>query len=151
MRPSTVNAFPTKEFAAMVDKCYSCFQEIADRRPGELFNNSGGNTMENYLFVYYGGKMASTPAELKKSMDDWENWFKNQEQAVIETGNPTIPGKLVNKRGVKALSGKIVTGYSIFKADNIDEAIAIAKTSPQIDNGEIAIYPIMPTMQKKNS
>lgn len=102
--------------------------------------------MGNYLFVYYGGKMASTPAELKKSLDTWMNWFKKQEKAVIETGNPTSPGKLVNKRGVKALSGKIVTGYSIFKADNLDEAIAIAKTSPQIDDGEIAIYRIMPTI-----
>jgi hypothetical protein len=34
--------------------------------------------MENYLFVYYGGKMAATPAEQKKSMDEWMNWFKNQ-------------------------------------------------------------------------
>jgi hypothetical protein len=102
--------------------------------------------MENYLFVYYGGKMASTPAEQKKSRDDWMNWFKNQGQAVVEAGNPTIPGKLVSKNGVKALSGKIVTGYSIFKADDIDAAIDIAKTSPQMDGGEIAIYPVMATM-----
>ncbi len=102
--------------------------------------------MENYLFVYYGGKMASTPAEQKKSMDEWMNWFKARGQAVVEAGNPTMPGKMVSRSGVKAITGKKVTGYSVFKADNLDAAVAIAKTSPQMDGGEIAVYQIMPTM-----
>jgi hypothetical protein len=102
--------------------------------------------MGNYLFVYYGGAMAVTPAEQKKSMDAWMNWFKKQGQAVIDAGNPTMPGKLVSKSGVKDITGEKVTGYSIFKADNIDAATAIAKTSPQMDGGEIAMYQVMPTM-----
>lgn len=106
----------------------------------------GGKEMDNYLFVYYGGKMAATPAEQKKSMDAWMNWFKVQGQAVVDSGNPTMPGKLVNQRGVKAITGKMVTGYSVFKAKDIDAAIAIAKSSPQMDGGEIAIYKIMATM-----
>ena len=102
--------------------------------------------MENYLFVYYGGKMAGTPAEQKKSMDDWMNWFKNQGAAVVDAGNPTMPGKLVTKRGVKLIGGEPVTGYSIFKAKDMDAAVAIAKTSPQMEGGEIAVYSIMKTM-----
>jgi hypothetical protein len=106
----------------------------------------GRNKMENYLFVYYGGKMASTPAEQKKSMDEWMNWFKDQGKALVETGNPTMPYKNVSKSGVKTITGKKVTGYSVFKADNLDADIAIAKTSPQMDGGEIAVYQIIPTM-----
>jgi len=102
--------------------------------------------MGKYLFVYYGGKMASTPSEQKKSMDAWMNWFKDKEQAVVDAGNPTMPGKVVSKNGVKAITGKKVTGYSIFKADNIDAAVAIAKTSPQMDGGEIAVYEVVATM-----
>ena len=102
--------------------------------------------MEKYLFVYYGGEMAATPAEQKKSMDAWMNWFKNKGQSVVDAGNPTMPGKLVNKSGIKTITGKKVTGYSVFKADNIDAAVLIAKTSPQLPGGEIAIYQIMPTM-----
>jgi hypothetical protein len=102
--------------------------------------------MENYLFVYYGGKMAATPAEQKKSMDEWMNWFKNQGSAVVDAGNPTMPGKLVTKKGVKAIGGEMVTGYSIFKAKDMDAAVAIAKTSPQLEGGEIAVYSIMKTM-----
>jgi hypothetical protein len=57
-----------------------------------------------------------------------------------------MPGKLVNKSGVKAITGKEVTGYSVFKAANIDAAVAIAKSSPQLNSGEIAIYQIMKMM-----
>jgi hypothetical protein len=102
--------------------------------------------MEKYLFVYYGGEMAATPAEQKKSMDAWMNWFKKQGQAVVDAGNPTMPGKLVNKSGAKAITGKMVTGYSVFQAAGMEGAVAIAKTSPQLVSGEIAIYQIMPTM-----
>jgi hypothetical protein len=102
--------------------------------------------MENYLFVYYGGKMASTPAEQKKSMDAWMAWFGKQGKAVVDAGNPAMPGKLVNKSGAKTITDKVVTGYSVFQADNLDAAIAIAKTSPQLDGGEIAVYSIMKTM-----
>ena len=90
--------------------------------------------------------MAATPAEQKKSMEEWMNWFKKQGQSIVDAGNPTMANKLVNKSGVKAITGKKVTGYSIFKANDIDAAVAIAKSSPQLDSGEIAIYQIMPTM-----
>jgi hypothetical protein len=102
--------------------------------------------MDNYLFVYYGGTMGVTPAEKKKLMDDWVNWFKNQGAAVVDAGNPTMPGKLVTRKSVKAIGGELVTGYSIFKAKDMDAAVAIAKTSPQMEGGEIAVYSIMKTM-----
>ena len=87
--------------------------------------------MEKYLFVYYGGEMASTPAAQKKSMDAWMNWFQKQGQAVVDAGNPTMPGKLVSGSGVKAIRGKLVTGYSVFQAKDMDAAVAAAKSSPQ--------------------
>ena len=36
VRTTTSNAFTTKELATMVDKCYSCFQEVLDMRPGAV-------------------------------------------------------------------------------------------------------------------
>jgi len=102
--------------------------------------------MGKYLFVYYGGKMAATPAEQKKSMDAWMAWFGKQGKAIVDAGNPTMPGKLVYADGIKNITGKKVTGYSVFSAVNMDAAIDIAKTSPQMDGSEIAIYSIMQTM-----
>jgi hypothetical protein len=40
----------------------------------------------------------------------------------------------------------MVTGYSIFTAANMDAAVAIAKTSPQLDGGQTEIYQIMAMM-----
>jgi hypothetical protein len=44
------------------------------------------------------------------------------------------------------ITGKKVTGYSVFQAAGMEGAVTIAKTSPQLVSGEIAIYQIMPTM-----
>ena len=74
------------------------------------------------------------------------NWFKIQGSAIVDGGNPTVPGRLVSKTGVKAITGKKVTGYSIFTASGLDAAVAIAKTSPQLEGGEIAIYQLMSMM-----
>ena len=92
------------------------------------------------------GRRESNRDSPGKSMDAWMNWFKKQGQAVVDAGNPTMPGKLVSKSGVKAITGKKVTGYSVFQAAGMEGAIAIAKTSPQLVSGEIAVYQIMPTM-----
>ena len=90
--------------------------------------------------------MANNTEEMKKSIDVWTNWFKKQGNSVIDHGNPTAIGKTVTKRSIRAITGNIITGYSIFQAENLDEAITIAKSSPQLDGGRIAIYIIMPTM-----
>ncbi len=101
--------------------------------------------MANYLFVYYGSKMVPTKVEQQKSMGVWMKWFEKQGKSLAEMGAPTKPGKLVGAKGAQTITSNPVTGYSIFKADNIDGAVAIAKTSPQIvDGGEIAVYEIMP-------
>ena len=100
--------------------------------------------MTNFLFVYYGGKMAPTPAEQKKSMDEWNAWFKENKKSVVDQGAPTMPGKLVSMKNVGAIGMSPVTGWSVFKANSMDDAIAMAKTSPQMkDGGEIAVYQVM--------
>jgi hypothetical protein len=68
-------------------------------------------------------------------------------KTVVDAGNPTMPVKSIGPKGVKAIGAKPVTGYSIFTADSLDSAIALAKTSPQIDaGGTIDVYKIMPVM-----
>ena len=101
--------------------------------------------MANFLFVYYGGTMSAAPAEQKKSMETWMAWFGKQGKAVVDGGAPTRPGQIVSKSGAKAIGGDPVTGYSIFKADNLDAAVVLAKGSPSIpDGGTVAIYELLP-------
>jgi hypothetical protein len=101
--------------------------------------------MANYLFVYYGGMMATTPAEQKKSMDAWMGWFGKLGKAVVDGGAPTKPGKIVSKSGAKSITDSPITGYSIIKADSLDAAVVMTKTCPIIpEGGQIAIYEVLP-------
>ncbi len=101
--------------------------------------------MANYLFVYYGGMMAATPAEQKKSMDAWMGWFGKLGKAVVEKGAPTKPGKVVSKSGAKSIRANPVTGYTVIKADNLDAAVVMAKGCPSIpEDGQVAVYELLP-------
>ncbi len=102
--------------------------------------------MDKFLLVYYGGKMSATPEEGQKSMEVWMKWFKDLGKAVVDMGAPTMPGKVVGKRSTKAgfVGEQPVTGYTVLQATNLDEAVKLAKTCPQIeDGGQIAVYTIM--------
>ena len=101
--------------------------------------------MTKFLFVYYGGMMAATPAEQKKSMDAWMGWFGKMGKGVVDIGAATKPGKMVSKSGAKAISGDLVTGYSGVMADNLDAAVMMAKGVPSLpDGGMVAVYELMP-------
>ena len=101
--------------------------------------------MAKFLFVYYGGMMAATPAEQKKSMDAWRGWFGKLGNAVVDAGAPTKPVKTVGKSGIKAIGANPVTGYSVIKADDLDAAVDMAKSCPGIpDGGQVAVYELLP-------
>ena len=101
--------------------------------------------MPKYLFAYYGGMMAETPAAQKKSMDAWMGWFGKLGKAVVDVGAPTKPGKTVSTAGARATGANAVTGYSIIKANSMGAAVNIAKGCPSIpEGGKVAVYEILP-------
>jgi hypothetical protein len=100
-----------------------------------------------FLFVYYGGMMAATPAAQKKSMEAWMGWFKGMGKGLADMGASTKPGgMMVGKGGAKAIAmGDMVTGYSVVMTDNMDAAVKMAKGSPSMpDGGSVAVYELMP-------
>ena len=104
--------------------------------------------MDKFMLVYYGGKQAN-PSERDKVMAEWNAWFAGMGKKVVDQGNPTMPGKTIGARGgVKAgVPGEPVTGYSIIMAENLDAAVAMAKSNPQLKaGGQIAVYSIMNMM-----
>ncbi len=103
--------------------------------------------MAKFLFVYIGGKMETDPKKQKESMDVWMKWFAGLGKAVVDMGNPTMPGKMVAKGSLSDITRSPVTGYSIVQADKLDAAVKIAKGSPQLaSGGKIAVYSIMEMM-----
>jgi hypothetical protein len=102
--------------------------------------------VKKFLLVYYGGNMETDPKKQKASMDAWTKWFKDLGKSVVDMGAPTMPGKTVKgKTATKGVAGDPVTGYTVLQAEDLDAAVAMTKTSPQIKaEGSIAVYEIMP-------
>ena len=60
------------------------------------------------------------------------DWFTKHGDKFTDSGNPFMPGKEVTNAGVKNLphDKSAITGYSIIKAESIDEAVKIAQDCP---------------------
>jgi hypothetical protein len=99
--------------------------------------------MGKYLVLFY-GEWATTPAKQKKSMDEWTTWFGKLGKAVVVKGGPTMPGKIIRKSGTRDIGANPVAGYSVFQADSLDAAVALAKGCPSIPDGfKVAVYEIV--------
>ncbi|HXX59463.1 MAG TPA: hypothetical protein VEI27_02160 [Dehalococcoidales bacterium] len=104
--------------------------------------------MAKYLLIYFDGKMPKNKEESDKTTADWMRWFQNLGKAVIDSGNPTKPVKLIDTKGMKDIGNKnLITGYSILEAESMDKAMTMSKSSPHLTSGgQIALYEITPMM-----
>lgn len=93
--------------------------------------------MAKYLFVYHGGKSPTNDAEIKKVLDAWGGWMEGMGAAVIDGGNPVGKSTTVHPDGSVARNGGAnpASGYGLFEARNLDDAIAKAKGCPILAAG----------------
>jgi hypothetical protein len=91
--------------------------------------------MANYLLLYHGGGMPADEAEGKKVMDAWGEWMKACGENLVDAGNPCSNSKNVTKDGESDVKGDAVTGYSVIKADSMDDAVKAAKMVPLVVDG----------------
>lgn len=91
--------------------------------------------MANFLLLYKGGGMPEGDEEKKKVMAAWGEWMKACGDNLVDAGNPCSNAKAVTKDGVEEVSGERVTGYSVVKADSMDDAVKAAKMVPLVVDG----------------
>jgi hypothetical protein len=94
--------------------------------------------MPKYLLLYSGGSMPESEAEQKAVMGEWENWFGKLNGALVDGGNPFTPqAKTITKDGKvsNGSGGPMPSGYSILKADSLDDAVKLAKGCPVLKGG----------------
>jgi hypothetical protein len=100
--------------------------------------------MANYLLLYRGGSMPETETEQKAVMQEWETWFSKLGSAVVDGGNPFTPNaKTINKDGKisDGSGGPLPSGYSVIKANSLDEATRLAKDCPVLKGGaEVMVF-----------
>jgi hypothetical protein len=94
--------------------------------------------MANYLLLYSGGRMPETEAEQAAVMQAWTTWFGELGGALVDGGNPTTgQAKTISSDGSVSDGSELgmASGYSIIKADSLDEAVAKAKGCPVLQGG----------------
>jgi hypothetical protein len=91
--------------------------------------------------------------ELQQVMGQVVAWFEGlKEQGRVKAGQPLgAEGRTVSAKkarpvadGPFAESKEVVGGYLLLQADNLDEAVAIAKTNPTLEYGiTIEVRPVL--------
>jgi hypothetical protein len=106
--------------------------------------------MANFLFLYTGGSMPTTPAEQQKVMAEWGEWMGKVGSAVVDGGNPFTPiAKTIGSDGKVSDGpvGAMATGYSIIRADSVAAVVELGKSCPAVKSGgKISVYEIFPAM-----
>ncbi len=104
--------------------------------------------MANYLLLYRGGGMPQSDEDKKKVMDSWAAWMQQCGDNLVDPGNPCSNVKTVTKDGAAEFSGDRVTGYSVIKADTMDQAVMAASMVPLVvdGTGSCDVYETFPAM-----
>ena len=103
--------------------------------------------MSNFVFIYYnGGETGDLPME--EVTKAWMEWFGSLGDKLVDGGNPFNDGaQSVTKSGNSAVGPNPATGYSIVKANSLDEAVEIAKGCPMLEHvasSEVQVYEALP-------
>ena len=100
--------------------------------------------MTEFVLVYTGGSYPETEEENAQIMEAWGAWMGSLGDALVNGGNPFTPqAKTISPDGVVAdgAVGTPATGYSVIKADSLDEAATLAKGCPHWRHGgHISVY-----------
>jgi hypothetical protein len=108
-----------------------------------------------YLLLFRGEEWDKglTPEELQPLMDKMIAWFEGlKESGVVKGGRPLAregktvfgPGKRMVADGPFAESKEAVGGYLAVEVDDMEAALAIAKSCPTLDRGiSIEVRPLL--------
>ena len=102
--------------------------------------------MTRWVLVFHGG---DTPEEPSPSvMDRWMAWFAELGDSVVDIGAPLRPAATVAADGLpsEGTGPNPANGYTVISAENLDDAVALAKGCPGLSSGgSVTLYEAMPT------
>ncbi len=95
--------------------------------------------MKKFILLYVGMWQHSPEV-----MSGWTKWFQVLGDRVVDSGNPFGPGREVTTSGSVSLpqDKDAIVGYTIIKAENMEEVEKLLKECPIITS--VKIYEAMP-------
>jgi hypothetical protein len=98
--------------------------------------DKGEQNMPHYIIAYHGGRPPESPEEGAAHKVKWGAWIGGLGEAAINPGTPLGMSTMINAEGVLEEGGpEPMSGFSIVAADDLDAALAIAKSCPFLDIG----------------
>lgn len=92
--------------------------------------------MKKFVLFYYGHPKFSTPEEGKAHMKRWEKWAVSLGDAIVEKGTPVGATKTVTQAEAKDNNAaEALTGYTVVQAESMEEAVAMTKKCPFVEDG----------------
>lgn len=109
--------------------------------------------MKNFLVIYHAPAEAmqqmaqATPEQKAEGMKPWMAWMESVGDKMVDLGAPLMGGLRVLPDGSTESSTKDVTGYSLIKANDMEEAKSLLKGHPHLawaDGCDIELHECMP-------
>lgn len=99
--------------------------------------------MSQFGLLYVGEPQFDSPEEAQAHQQEFFAWVGSVGAAMVNPGMPFGPPTRVDKNGVASEPrADRLTGLSIIEAENMDAAIAIAKTCPYIEVAALDVVEI---------
>ncbi|MDN5203053.1 YciI family protein [Fulvivirgaceae bacterium BMA10] len=110
--------------------------------------------MKQFLILIKGKKELSyEPEALQKRMDEYRQWVETIEdhyisdQRLERTGAYIKDKQTISTDGPFLESKEIIAGYTIIQAEDLNNAISIAKSCPLLNHFELIVRPIVDSTQ----
>ncbi|WP_437520395.1 YciI family protein [Sorangium sp. So ce726] len=109
--------------------------------------------MNEFLFLFRGGDMSGSPAEMQQRMEKWFAWAREltEKGHLKRPGQPLEPtGKLVQGKQKVVVDGPfaeakdLIGGYMVLEAEDLAHAVELSKGCPVFDGGgAVEVRPIL--------
>lgn len=109
--------------------------------------------MNEFVFLYRGGERPTSADESQRVLQKWMAWFKDlaDKGHVVDRGQPLErTGKAVRASGKSVTDGPfaetkdVVGGYTLIKAQDLEQAAELAKGCPILERGGyVEVRPVM--------
>ena len=94
--------------------------------------------MKKFIVLYHASAdamkeiMNATPEQQKAGMDGWMHWAAKCGDKLVDMGSPLMGGQTISRDGKTKNSTKEVTGYSVLRATDMNEAKSLLEGHPHL-------------------
>jgi hypothetical protein len=85
--------------------------------------------MSTFLFTYRTAENRAAPSP--EAIAAWGSWLESMGPQLVDRGNPVFERQALGNCETDTRLG----GYSLISADNLEEAVALAKGCPALERG----------------